>query len=192
MNREDTRDTLYLAKMGDKVALGELMSFYGPQVERACHEFCSRNSNYSPVREDLIGEARLLIAEAVSEHDDEDGPFTYFLMRFIKNRLATIAGKYRPRREVIDSELVFAAEGESGTDSCDVLAGEWFREQMWEVVCSLPLKQRQAIVLYFYEGFNQRNAARLLGINQPSFSKRLKRALANMREVMSSRDDLGL
>ena len=183
-------DSLYLAKMGDTVALAELMTFYGPQVERTCHEFCSRNSTYSAVREDLIGEARLLIAEAVAQHNEDDGPFTYFLMRFIKNRLATIATRYRPRREVIDSDLVASSSDELGEDPCDVLAGEWFREKMWDVVCSLPLKQRQAIVLYYYEGFNQRNASRLLGINQPSFSKRLKRALANMREVMSSRGGL--
>lgn len=189
--RADVGDNLYLAKMGDTVALGELMKFYTPQIEKTCHEFCSRNSFYSPIREDLISESRMLIGEAVKQHGEEDGPFTYFLIRFIKNRLATIANRHRPRREIIDDEMV-AATQEFAEDPCDVLAGEWFREQMWDVVCSLPLKQRQAIVLYYYEGFNQRNAARLLGINQPSFSKRLKRALVSMREALASRGSLEL
>ena len=182
----DDRDVLYLAKMGDTVALGELMGFYDPQIERLCHEFCCRNSKFSSIREDLIGEARLLVRDAVAKHEAEDEPFTYFLMKFIKHRLVTMANRYCPRHEVIDSDIVDASE-ETGCDACDVLVGEWFRKNMWDVVCSLPLKQRQAVVLYYYEGFNQRNAAELLGINQPSFSKRIKRALVNMREIVLAR-----
>ena len=42
-------------------------------------------------------------------------------------------------------------------------------------------KQKEAINLYFFEQMEQDEAAEKLGITQGSFSKRLQRALANLR-----------
>ena len=45
-------------------------------------------------------------------------------------------------------------------------------------------KQREAIQLYFFENMEQNEAAKELNITQSSFSKRLQRALVNLKEIL--------
>ncbi len=49
----------------------------------------------------------------------------------------------------------------------------------------LPEKEREAISLIFWEELSQTEAARLLGITQPSFNERLKRALNTLKTLLS-------
>ena len=45
-------------------------------------------------------------------------------------------------------------------------------------------KQKEAIHLYFFENLDQNKAAERLGIKQAAFSKRLTRALENLKMIL--------
>ena len=45
-------------------------------------------------------------------------------------------------------------------------------------------KQKEAIQLYFFENLDQNKAAEILGIKQAAFSKRLARALENLKAIL--------
>lgn len=48
----------------------------------------------------------------------------------------------------------------------------------------LPDKSREAILLYYYQNFTESEMAHILGIRQPSVSERLRRARAQLRELL--------
>ncbi len=48
----------------------------------------------------------------------------------------------------------------------------------------LPVKMREVILLYYYQGMNVKDIAEALGIAQPSVSGRLARARRQLRKIM--------
>lgn len=92
----------------------------------------------------------------------------------------------------------------------DMLRSSWFRhvdrrvtpDALWEradprdpkntelaaAVMNLPRKMREVILLYYYQGFDAREIAGLLGISQPAVSGRLKRARENLRRTLKGWD----
>ena len=55
-------------------------------------------------------------------------------------------------------------------------------------VMELPLRLREVILLYYYQGMNVSDIAAALGIAQPSVSGRLKRARAQLRKIIERRE----
>lgn len=49
---------------------------------------------------------------------------------------------------------------------------------------SLPDKSREVILLYYYQNFTVTEIAHILGIRQPSVSERLRRARAQLKEML--------
>jgi RNA polymerase sigma factor (sigma-70 family) len=53
-----------------------------------------------------------------------------------------------------------------------------------DAIDMLNEKQKEAIQLYFFENLDQNKAAEILGIKQAAFSKRLARALENLKAIL--------
>ena len=51
-------------------------------------------------------------------------------------------------------------------------------------VHSLPDKSREVILLYYYQNFTVTEIAHILGIRQPAVSERLRRARAQLKEML--------
>ena len=60
---------------------------------------------------------------------------------------------------------------------------------MWAAVRSLPPPYRAAIHLYFYEGYDQREIGRILGISRSAVQARISRACKMLRKELD--DDAG-
>ena len=56
------------------------------------------------------------------------------------------------------------------------------------VVMNLPLKLREAVILYYYQDMSVNEIAAALGVSQPSVSNRLKRARDKLRSILEGRD----
>ena len=61
-------------------------------------------------------------------------------------------------------------------------------ESLVAVVMQLPLKLREVILLYYYQGMNTLEIADSLGISQSSVSGRLMRARHKLRTALEGRD----
>ena len=53
-----------------------------------------------------------------------------------------------------------------------------------DAIDMLNEKQKEAIKLYFFDNLDQKEAAERLGIRQAAFSKRLTRALENLKTIL--------
>jgi RNA polymerase sigma-70 factor (ECF subfamily) len=55
-------------------------------------------------------------------------------------------------------------------------------------VLNLPRKLREAVILYYYQNFDTRETAAILGISQPAVTGRLKRARDRLRAALQGGD----
>ena len=56
-------------------------------------------------------------------------------------------------------------------------------------VMRLPRKSMEVVLLYYYQGMNQKEIAQILGISSPAVSKRLRQAYSQLRPVLEGRND---
>ena len=59
-----------------------------------------------------------------------------------------------------------------------------------DAVLSLPMKYRAPVHLFYYEGYNQKEIAEILGLSRTAVQTRMLRARAMLKEVLS--DDITL
>ena len=64
-------------------------------------------------------------------------------------------------------------------------------EELVQAIYHLPIRLREVILLYYYQGMNTQEAAESLGIAQSSVSGRLKRAREKLRKYLEERDQDG-
>lgn len=55
---------------------------------------------------------------------------------------------------------------------------------LYMAIKTLSPEMKQVVNLYYIQGYSQPEIAKMLGINQPSVSKRLKRAVIKLRKIM--------
>lgn len=55
--------------------------------------------------------------------------------------------------------------------------------EVWQVVCSLPPRQRAVIVLRYYEGLSETEIAEALGVRPGTVKSQAARALATLRQI---------
>ena len=61
-------------------------------------------------------------------------------------------------------------------------------ELTWAVI-RLPIRLREVILLYYYQGLKVKEIAEALGISQPSVSGRLKRGRERLRDILEGREN---
>lgn len=93
---------------------------------------------------------------------------------------------------------------------CDMRRASWFRrvdrrvsieslpltqpppdekdQELTLAIMRLPLRLREAVLLYYYQELNVVEIAKLLGISQPSVSERLKRARKKLKEYLEGEE----
>jgi len=79
-------------------------------------------------------------------------------------------------------EINLASASEPGPDRL-VEAANW-REQVLAVVRALPGHERDAVLLYYIDGYSQQEVAAFLEVTEPAVRKRLQRARNHLREAM--------
>ena len=57
-------------------------------------------------------------------------------------------------------------------------------------VMNLPKKEREVILLYYYQDMNMKDIAETLGVTQPTVSYRLRRAREKLRTELEGRNEL--
>lgn len=56
-------------------------------------------------------------------------------------------------------------------------------------VMNLPIREREAVLLYYYQDMNVGEIAKALGVTQPTVSYRLKRAREKLRKELEGREE---
>lgn len=85
------------------------------------------------------------------------------------------------RREVLAAEppqIVTAGGAEAGPD-----------EELWQLCLALPVRQRAAVVLRYYEGLSYAEVARVLGVSDVTARTQTHRALKTLRTALEAETD---
>jgi RNA polymerase sigma-70 factor (sigma-E family) len=125
--------------------------------------------------EDLVQTAlaKLYLSwDKVQRQDSLDG----YVRRILVNEHNSLWRRPWKKRETTTSELPDqeAAPAEAGHDT-----------ELWELVQSLPRKQRAAVVLRYYEQLSEAETAAVLGVSVGTVKSQTSRALATLRTRVS-------
>ncbi len=167
------------ALQGDCAAFGEIACRHSASMLRtACMIVGDRD-----IAEDVVQDA-LIQAWLHLPDLRESGALRPWLMRIVvnqcinfKRRVARSAAFVRQALSEQESDLLArAADDHKGR-----IERDW---DLARAIESLPMKQRVAIVLHYYNGMTLPEMAQSLQISENTLKKRIQAALANLRQVL--------
>jgi RNA polymerase sigma-70 factor, ECF subfamily len=142
----------------------------------AVYRFAWRMTNSPSVAEDITQEVFLVLLRHPDRFDAAHGRLRSFLLGVARN-LALKKWRERNRWDVLDEEQ-FTAE------PVDISRGE-VAELVGAAVRSLPVLQREVLVLAHYEGLSLEEIARAVEVEVGTVKARLHRARRNLKLVLA-------
>ena len=153
--------------------LGELFTRFADDVYRFAYS-CTRHAADA---EDVYQDVFLRLLEQRAGRWDEEH-LKAWLIRTALNRCADL-GRLRRRRGTLSLEEV-----PDMARPADEAAAE-----LWDAVGRLPEKLRTAVHLFYGEGYESGEIGALLGIPAATVRSRLRRARAELRDLLGGFDD---
>lgn len=177
-NYEEINKLLYKYKAGDDDALFVLFEFYKPLFISSVKRIIQKDSRLSAHREDILSDCLFVLRKLIDQYDPSLSYFSYFLSTRIDiNLFRQSTDKYFPKEEVTEEEK-FPDQYEDPFNKIDnVICIHQAMDQLNE-------NSREVIEVYFFEGLDQKECAETLGITQGAFSKRLSKALLQMKGIL--------
>lgn len=171
------RDEILMSRVsqGDHDAFSLLVHRHTPRM----YALARRISGVSAEAEEIAQEAFLRVWINAAAWSPQKGTFAVWLGRIVVN--LCIDRRRRDRYETWgdDEPLIQAADLES------VLTQQQQAEQIASAVEELPMRQRSALVLCYYEGFSNAEAAEILEISVGALEALLVRARRTLRERLA-------
>lgn len=159
-------------------ALSELFDFYKPLFLSSIKRCIAKEPKFSEYREDMLQESFFVLEKLVNDYDPDLTYFSYFISTRIDINL------FRKCQHLIESnEIIEICEKYEAVDN-DPFNTLETKIVLDDAIDMLNEKQKEAIQLYFFENLDQNKAAEILGIKQAAFSKRLARALENLKAIL--------
>ena len=177
-NYDEINKLLYKYKAGDDTALFDLYEFYKPLFISSVKRIIQKESRLSSHREDILSDCIFVLRKLIDQYDPKLSYFSYFLSTRIDiNLFRYTADKYFPKEEITEDDY-FPEEYEDPFNKIDnVICIHQAMDQLSE-------KSKEVIQVYFFDGLDQKECAETLGITQGAFSKRLSKALEQMKLIL--------
>ena len=182
--RTELRDTAVAetrARLGAQMA-GGLVEAERMLATELIAPFVAPNSSFS---EDLTAQAFLRAMEAMPRYEDRGVPFVAWLLRITANlainyRKAQKNGRHAQLPETLEDD-----DARTSPETCCTMKSEG--DHVWQKVRTLPLEQRQVIVMRFMDDLPYSTVAQVLGKSVGAVRVIQFRALSNLRNIL--RDD---
>lgn len=177
-NYDEINKLLYKYKAGDDEALFQLYEFYKPLFISSVKRIVQKESRLSRHREDILSDCIFVLKKLIEQYDPKLSYFSYFLSTRIDINLFRYAtDKYFPKEELSEDDY-FPEDFEDPFNKIDnVICIHQAMDQLSE-------KSKEVIQVYFFDGLDQKECAETLGITQGAFSKRLTKALSQMKSIL--------
>ena len=181
-----TREIIVRMQQGDEDAFSRLFRMYSGRVLRMAYLI---SGNYAD-SEDIVQETfvKCFTYRARLKDPDKFEPWLYQIMTRTAWRVAGKSRREQPSEEIgrIQDEMV----GEFSSPLENVLSSEE-RERLWRAVESLEIRQRTAVVLYYYNDMSTREIAGVMGCMEGTVKSRLHTARQKLKAVLAEDGPLG-
>ena len=189
MDKNREIDLVRKAQAGDRDSYGQLANLYAGAVLAAAY---GRVGNYA-VSQDIAQDAFLLGLENLSKLR-QPRRFGLWLRTITKN-LCRDWHRSEAYRKRLHQDSVALKERLGYTHSLE--AGEKLEQKEMhnlidESLGDLPARDRESLLLYYFEGKSIAEAARAFDISPAAMKKRLERARKRLRDQLSARVEAGL
>ncbi len=174
-----TREIIVRMQQGDEDAFSRLFRMYSGRVLRMAYLI---SGNYAD-SEDIVQETfvKCFTYRARLKDPNKFEPWLYQIMTRTAWRVAGKSRREQPSEEIgrIQDEMA----GEFSSPLENVLSSEE-RERLWRAVESLEIRQRTAVVLYYYNQMSTREIAKVMGCLEGTVKSRLFTARRNLRKLL--------
>jgi RNA polymerase sigma-70 factor, ECF subfamily len=161
----------------DAAACAALVDRYLKRVQGMAMRLLGNRADANEVSQEVF----LRVWTQASRWREELGSFSTWLYRIVINASQDVRRKRRPDVELDSVELPSTADGPERTTQTTE------RERLLhEALTALPDRQREALVMFHYEGLSQADAAAALEISQDALESLLARARRSLRERLQS------
>jgi RNA polymerase sigma factor (sigma-70 family) len=169
---------------GDQAALAEVYDEYG----RRCYALAFRLIGDGGLAEDAVQEALLALWRMPERFDSARGSLATFLLTLTHRRSVDLLRReslQRRGRVATDDALAELPSGERGTDEqAEVsMQGAEVREALNE----LPVQQREALLLAYFQGYTQREISSITGAPLGTVKTRMLAGVRSMRFRLAGR-----
>lgn len=156
---------------------GEILDIHGNAVLRLALSYLHNKED----AEDILQETMIKFVTVRPNFENETHRKAW-LMRVASN-LAKNRSDYNKVRDTMELNEEIAGEVQEDLDS-----GDEYRA-IWNAVRCLPVHQREAIHLFYQEGYQTSEIARITGRREATVRSDLKRARDKLRELLKEADD---
>ncbi len=173
------REYVLKALDGDRDAFGKLIDAYQGMVFAVALNITGSYTD----SEDIVQEAFLSAFRKLRSLTDprKFGGWLYTLTK----RLALQFLRDKRRVPIVGLEEILSERVRSDVESpAEAYARKELSSLLWSQVAELPPKTREAILLYYVEGFSIKRAAAFLGISEEAMKTRLKFGREKLRESL--------
>ena len=160
--------------MEDMDAAAQLYDRYGAQVYALARRIVRNDSDAEDVVQEVFSQAW----RSATRYDRERGSVIGWLLMITRTRAID---KIRARQARPDSAAAVSPDLLPAADAPDALVIEEQAETVREALLSLPVPQRTALELAYYEGLTQAEIAARLSEPLGTVKSRMRTALATLR-----------
>lgn len=150
-----------------------LLTNHGDAVLRMAYSYLHNMADAEEILQDTLVQF-LKAAPTLETREHEKAWFLHVAANLCRNRL-----KYNTIRQTDELADDLAAEGRS-----DLLF-------VWDAVKSLPEKYREVVHLYYYEGYQTAEIAKMLGMKEPTVRSNLARGREKLKSILKEAYDFG-
>lgn len=161
---------------GDFEAFGELYSIYLDRIYRYVFYQVKDKMTAEDITEDVFIKAW----RAISSCKGKEKTFSSWLYRIAHNHVIDV---FRGQKKELSTEMETVAEL---SDPKLKVETELERQELLNGIDCLPQNQKQVIILKFIEGLDNREIGQIMDKNQGAIRILQMRALAKLREKLSS------
>ena len=171
----------------DDRAIEDLLDFYRPLIKAAIRKCIYSDTNYLRFRDDLKSLANLEFIKLIHSHDVSRSFFSYYVSNRLYQNLSKSAKDLLIKSENDQPLEVLFCEMPPLWDpeTTDPFGQVELRIIVMEAIKKLDKKSQECINLIFFEQLSQDEASAQLEITQSAFSKRLKKAITQLKKYLS-------
>lgn len=154
------------------------MKEYGADVMNVAYSYVRNYHQAQDITQDVF-----LRAYAKMNSFRGDSSVKTWLLSITANRCKDYLRSWAIRNEVHDAEHL--EHEQAGTDTEAEVVTQLQNDDLWHAVHDLPVKYREAIILYYSRGLTSMEVAGALGISEQSVRTRLHRGRLMLKERLA-------